>query len=643
MCVCVAVTHHTWRTSEIELDGHNAYTGNARWLGKKNVVVAGIPVELAIKIPVLTSMDFRSDSPGEVSKYSYYYAKEEIGISYLNPSRRTECTMAYCAKLVAMTSQSPNWDYHMISESVRRSGGENFTLSTFPSGSQYKATFNVHPIITICLWPDGGCGVSGFFEARTIALLEPASQQSQCSPDMAVDAKIKMNIFGWVKMKFKMLSPLENRWYDISSTYTSPIMSTELIKLSTIWSGCVKRVPPSLTNDGSVCGRKSSQVGLESSEALISDSSRDPSNPGSVEVSAGSCTGSVMRQVPSHHASSPVEVQLNRRDLSRDLSPGKFGAHKCYDSRTVSKVPWVDLDGNGCLEYAQDPKWCNKYLVNTYARDGNSAGDMCCVCGGGTRVCIQEDWKFPCLTGPPPGIKLPDSSRQAVNSGGSSGPIIGGVVGGLVALISFILFLLYRAKNDVALPPEGLSHPPNLVNPSGHDTGGIQVVSSEIMFASQRQELSHPPNLQNPSGGIQVVSGDAMPVSMADPSGCGVWEPQKDLQTGKIYWTNHVLQKTTWDSPTGGTAGGVPGTAPGGPPHVSSSIPAQGVPPPMTGPVGYGAPGGAMPASMADPSGCGVWEPQKDLKTGKIYWANHALQKTTWDPPNRGMTVMGNS
>jgi hypothetical protein len=42
----------------------------------------------------------------------------------------------------------------------------------------------------------------------------------------------------------------------------------------------------------------------------------------------------------------------------------------------------------------------------------------------------------------------------------------------------------YRVKNDVVLPTEELSHPPNLVNPSGHNTGGIQVVSSEIMFVS---------------------------------------------------------------------------------------------------------------------------------------------------------------
>ena len=73
--------------------------GNARWLAKKTISVSGIPVELAIKIPVLTSMDFQSDSPGEVSKYSYYYAKEEFGIAYRNPQKRTECTMVYCAEL----------------------------------------------------------------------------------------------------------------------------------------------------------------------------------------------------------------------------------------------------------------------------------------------------------------------------------------------------------------------------------------------------------------------------------------------------------------------------------------------------------------------------------------------------------------
>jgi hypothetical protein len=70
------------------------------------------------------------------------------------------------------------------------------------------------------------------------------------------------------------------------------------------------------------------------------------------------------------------------------------------------------------------------------------------------------------------------------------------------------------------------------------------------------------------------------------------------------------------------------------------SMPAQDGPAPMAGPAGYGAPpGGAMPASVTDTSGCGVWEPQKDLQTGKIYWTNHVLQKTTWDPPTVGTPV----
>ena len=83
-------------------------------------------------------------------------------------------------------------------------------------------------------------------------------------------------------------------------------------------------------------------------------------------------------------------------------------------------------------------------------------------------------------------------------------------------------------------------------------------------------------------------------------------------------------------------------TLPPGAPHPGmygppGAIQSQGGPPPMTGPAGYGAPpGGSMPASLTDPSGCGVWEPQKDLQTGKIYWTNHTLQKTTWDPPTGG-------
>jgi hypothetical protein len=46
-----------------------------------------------------------------------------------------------------------------------------------------------------------------------------------------------------------------------------------------------------------------------------------------------------------------------------------------------------------------------------------------------------------------------------------------------------------------------------------------------------------------------------------------------------------------------------------------------------------------MTASVTDSSGYGVWEPQKDLKTGKIYWTNHALQNTVWETPKGSTTV----
>ena len=42
--------------------------------------------------------------------------------------------------------------------------------------------------------------------------------------------------------------------------------------------------------------------------------------------------------------------------------------------------------------------------------------------------------------------------------------------------------------------------------------------------------------------------------AVKDAAGYGVWEPQKELKTGKIYWTNHDLQKTAWEPPKGGTA-----------------------------------------------------------------------------------------
>ena len=44
---------------------------------------------------------------------------------------------------------------------------------------------------------------------------------------------------------------------------------------------------------------------------------------------------------------------------------------------------------------------------------------------------------------------------------------------------------------------------------------------------------------------------EALP--LRDPSG-HVWQPMKDPKTGRVYWTNHALQKTAWKPPQGCTA-----------------------------------------------------------------------------------------
>jgi len=46
---------------------------------------------------------------------------------------------------------------------------------------------------------------------------------------------------------------------------------------------------------------------------------------------------------------------------------------------------------------------------------------------------------------------------------------------------------------------------------------------------------------------------------------------------------------------------------------------------------------------VPDPSGNGVWEPQKDSKTGRAYWSNHVLQKTAWQPPKGAAPVVADT
>ena len=46
-----------------------------------------------------------------------------------------------------------------------------------------------------------------------------------------------------------------------------------------------------------------------------------------------------------------------------------------------------------------------------------------------------------------------------------------------------------------------------------------------------------------------------------------------------------------------------------------------------------GCAAGVESLPLRDPTGHGVWQPMKDPKTSRVYWTNHALQKTAWKPP----------
>ena len=51
------------------------------------------------------------------------------------------------------------------------------------------------------------------------------------------------------------------------------------------------------------------------------------------------------------------------------------------------------------------------------------------------------------------------------------------------------------------------------------------------------------PSPQQPSPQPQNFASSGLPSAVTDPSGRGIWEPQRDPKTGKTYWTNHTLQR----------------------------------------------------------------------------------------------------
>ena len=153
--------------TDVNVAGHNAGQG---YLKKFYFSVAGIPTEIGIKIPVFASWGVNTNSAGRASKYSFYYAKEEYGIAYLNPSHRAKCTMPYCNGL-RQGSSCDSSGFCKISVSERREGGED-PVWTFPAGTNTHVTFNLHPVVIICLWPSLGCEVSAFIEPKITVAVE---------------------------------------------------------------------------------------------------------------------------------------------------------------------------------------------------------------------------------------------------------------------------------------------------------------------------------------------------------------------------------------------------------------------------------------------------------------------------------------
>jgi len=48
---------------------------------------------------------------------------------------------------------------------------------------------------------------------------------------------------------------------------------------------------------------------------------------------------------------------------------------------------------------------------------------------------------------------------------------------------------------------------------------------------------------------MAALGENALPQSIADPQGRGVWESRKDPGSGRIFWVNHQLHETRWEAP----------------------------------------------------------------------------------------------
>jgi hypothetical protein len=420
------------------------------FLWKQNYMLAGIETSAGIKLPVFASVAIDASAAGSVSKMSYYSAKEEYGIGYLNPNTKaSECTMSGCQSLKNSEStkcESSGWC--KISKSEHRQGG------TEPSSSfsgYAKATFQIHPVVSMCLFVTAtSCMLSGFVETRISVLAEiPAARRSitsdktsaqaltalvaashgtngagaeaahlrSCgSGKVKMDLKVKMDMYAWAKAELAFGG---QTLASVESGVTTVFLSDYYL----MWSGCATATAAPVTISGSLCG---------ASESTASSSS-----------TGGSIASSASKQVPagSKQCTLASGGTSKIRRSAANFTNFSYGAHFCVDDNL-----WTDKNGKGCSYYEQNQAFCSEFLVRFYANPvGKSAEDACCVCRGGTRVCQTQNWVFPCFP--------PESKVQSL-SAGVIGAIVGGIVGFLIVLAA--VYYLWRrtkiSKEDTAAP-----------------------------------------------------------------------------------------------------------------------------------------------------------------------------------------------
>jgi len=464
------------------------------FLWKQIYPVAGIEMSAGIKLPVFASVAIDASDAGSVSKFSYYYGKEEYGIGYLNPNTQaSECTMSGCQSLKNSAStkcDSSGWC--KISKSEHRQGG------TEPSSSfsgYVKATFQIHPVVSMCLFVTStSCMLSGFVETRISVLAEiPAARRSitsdktsaqaltalmatshrtngagaeaahlrSCgSGKVKMDLKVKMDMYAWAKAELAFGG-------QTLASVESGVITVLLSDYYLMWSGCASATAAPATISGSLCGASGSNASSSGTggSSASSASKQVPAGSNQCTLASGGRDAATMSKI---------------RRSAANFTNFSYGAHFCVDDNL-----WIDKDAKGCSYYEQNPSFCSEFLVRSYANSvGKSAEDACCVCRGGTRVCQTQNWVFPCFP--------PESKVQSL-SAGVIGAIVGGIVGFLIVVAA--LYYLWR-RTKISKADGGASTLNAVIGFSPEDRPG-QLCESE-------SSVEQPPEFRQPAELVSV-------------------------------------------------------------------------------------------------------------------------------------------